>query len=309
MFNVKKTMLMILALGHSTLFAGTMGPSCSLGNVTVPCQQRGWDVGAKALYLQPSLGPLNFPVWQLVNGVEEFRNDGSPWNWGFMVEGSYHFATGTDLNLNWYHTNGSHSIIIDGAFSSATAAYSGVGPDNTTTKSTWDAVNLELGQRVNYTQAFNVRYHGGVEFVRVDYKRTAVNFPPAPLLTSAARTITYNGFGPRTGVDASYTLVNGLSLNANTAVGLYAGSSKFHSVASATGGRAGSSMIIAPELEAKLGATYTCAFAQGDISLDAGWMWINYFGPMNYADDSQVHSANFGQQGPFLGLKWLGNIA
>ena len=69
-------------------------------------------------------------------------------------------------------------------------------------------------------------------------------------------------------------------------------------------------MIVVPELEAKAGATYTYSMASyGDISLDGGWMWINYFEPMTYGDDGEAHSANFGLQGPYLGLKWVGNLA
>jgi len=65
-----------------------------------------------------------------------------------------------------------------------------------------------------------------------------------------------------------------------------------------------------PELEAKLGLNYGYALAQGQLSVDAGWIWVNYFNPMviasRYAFDG-VEQSNFGVQGPFFGLKWMGN--
>ena len=55
--------------------------------------------------------------------------------------------------------------------------------------------------------------------------------------------------------------------------------------------------------------------AQGDLTLDVGWMFVNYFnatqaiqgGGANAAP--QVIGGDFGLQGLYFGLNWLGNVA
>ena len=315
MFYLKKTAVAVLAFGSSAVFAGTMGPVCTPGSVTVPCEQTAWGFGAQALYLQPSLSNLGYVRDTISDGIDRYHRHNYNWGWGFEVEGSYHFSTGNDLNLNWYHWN--HS-------SNGVTPVQGINQDLplpagstivTKVQPKWDAVNLEFGQHVDLGEFDKVRFHGGVAYARIANNGSEIR----PLIRTIKETITanvaYNGFGPRVGADLFYTWNNGFNIYAKAASAIFVGTGSFNATVTLTPGgatlmSAGSSTEMVPELEGKLGASYTYAMAQGDLSLDAGWMWINYFNAINFGlSGSEVISSDFALQGPFIGLKWVGNIA
>ena len=324
MLNLKKTAVAVLALSSSAVFAGSMGPVCSAVNVTVPCEATAWDFGAKALYLKPSVNNDGgfHPVV-----ADATANHAPNYNWGFQIEGSYHFNTGNDLNLNWYHVSKSDSRTFGatplrsfnyGGGVSETATFAG---GNSSVNPKWDAVNIEVGQHVDFGDNKAIRFHGGAQYARL---ANSVTKSAGTLLTQteAGTTTsmsysdtgtynpTYNGFGPRLGMDMSYDWGNGLGIYANGATAILAGTrSGSGSYSDSLGNSLSTSRsqtVIVPAVDAKLGATYTYAMAQGDLTLDAGWMWVNYF---NVHGNYEGDNSDFGLQGPFIGLKWLGNVA
>jgi Legionella pneumophila major outer membrane protein precursor len=317
MLNLKKTAVAVLALGSSAVFAGTMGPVCTPGNVTVPCASTAWDIGGQALYLQTmtdnnvsfDLAPGSFNV-----------NESARWNWGFQIEGSYHFNTGNDVTLTWYHldTSWKNSVFNAGLIAGTTDdVVVGFGHKNR-----WDAVNGEFGQFVDFSANKKIRFHGGFQFASI--KRSIHSFATT-VDTAAADTVTaalafegntqYNGFGPRTGIDMNYVFGNGFGIYAKAATAILVGTQKhgfdfgaFTPVGEVATFNVGNSRTaIVPELEAKLGADYTYAMAQGDLTLDAGYMWFNYFHALN-GSVLPVNSVDFGAAGPYFGLKYIGNI-
>jgi len=322
MLNLKKTAVAVLALSSSAVFAGTMGPVCSAVNVTVPCESTAWDVGARALYLQPAYSGGDYGYAAINNNGRDVEYNKN-WGWGFMVEGSYHFETGSDVNLNWYHfdksSNKSYTIANAGGVGFARSAAGFTGTSKTNPK--WDAINLEFGQHVDFGEKKDIRFHGGVQYARIanDVTLAATGTfsvgQAAPFTGTATynRKPTYNGFGPRVGADMDYAWGNGLGVYANGAASLLAGSSKATSTLTIPGTqltRCASKPTIAPELEAKLGLKYDYAVAQGDLTLDVGWMWVNYWNvTQTLAPSRQVSEGDFGVQGLYFGLKWLGNVA
>lgn len=315
MLNLKKTAVAVLALGSSAVFAGTMGPVCTPGNVTVPCESTAWDFGVQALYLQPTVGAGFGYDSYTQNAASTYRNyhdNNLDWGWGFKLEGSYHFNTGNDLNVNWYHMNKSNDRDFGVLFNGVTY---GIDSDFNTK---WDAVNVELGQHVDFSEWKVIRFHGGVQFARISHE---LDFATNHVRGIDADT-KFNGFGPRIGADMSYNLGNGFSVYANGATSVLVGTSKFNTTFGpatvipatflGTVGGTGSRTTMVPEVEAKLGAKYNYAMAQGNLMLDGGYMWVNYFNAQHTLVASGsgfiAHETNFALNGPYIGLKWIGNV-
>ena len=317
---LKKTAAAVIALSSGAVFAGTMGPVCSAVNVTVPCESTAWEFGGKGIYFQPTLGGNDLATqrtYTLPAGQTAVFGKNPSYAWGFFLEAGYHFNTGNDVNVNWYHLRRNNSGTYTN-FNSTTGATNYV-----TVNPQWDAVNMEFGQHVDFGENKSIRFHGGAQYARVagDSTLTTGQTPTLGSIGASANP-TYNGFGPRLGADMAYDWGNGISIYANGAAAILAGTSKYDN--SLTLGTAagdypagttsvvGSTTQVVPELDAKLGATYTYALAQGDLTLDAGWMWVNYFEVLQnsvLSTSSSAQQGNLGLQGPYVGLTWLGNVA
>lgn len=185
-------------------------------------------------------------------------------------------------------------------------------------KPSWDAVNIEFGQDAHFGHRKNIRFHGGMQYARLGLERTYSGSTPGPLgLTYLLenKSLSYNGVGPRVGADMSYGFASNFGVFANSAVALLTGKSKynafFSSGAEGVFSTTASKTAVVPELEAKLGLNYSHVLAKGVLTIDAGYMWVNYFSSLVVASvtSTQVTTdSNFSVQGPFVGLRWLGNM-
>lgn len=322
-FKLRKTAAAVLALASGIAFAGTMGPVCAPIPVTVPCESCGWDFGVQALYLQHRghehdgyfLADSSYSTFGTSYGNRNFYHDplDNDWDWGFKLEASYHFSTGNDINVNWYHYDESDDHDLSNWYFNSFASSEYVaGNYRHRLNPQWDAVNFEFGQMVNFGEHKVIRFHGGLQYARLERDRrwditSITDSRFFGLARAEDRNEEFNGIGPRVGLDMAYHFGNGFAIYANGASALLVGENKFRNnnfLFNFYGNTTRDEVV--PELEAKVGAKYGYATGSGEFTLDAGWMVVNYFHPLRTWNNIQT---DFSLNGPYFGAKWVGTVA
>ncbi|KTD07611.1 Lpg1974 family pore-forming outer membrane protein [Legionella jamestowniensis] len=312
---LKKITLAILGLAVSSLVsAGSMGPTCVPGDVTVPCEAKKWDIGVQGLYLQP--------VYSLHRGYEytpagALREVDEDWDWGYRLEGSYHFNTGNDITMTWVHFDNESD---HHNFAGITPFSEVLFPFALSLDTRFDQVNLVMGQHVDMGMVKNARFYGGLQYARIRGDVEHAYGIALPIIAPAGFTrdedADFNGVGPVVGIDYSYDLINGFSLTANGAASILYGSSRYNnSIILAPSGLVAvniyaSKKSVVPSLEAKLGVNYAHEMAYGTLNIEGGYQVINYFDALHAMDlnCNCLQNTDFGLYGPYLGVKWVGNI-
>lgn len=300
-------------------FAGSMGPVCTPGNLTVPCAQNAWGFNANALYLQPSysgvLGYLGSTDTELANS--SWVRNKPDWSWGFEIGTSYYFNTGNDASLNWYHLSSpstSYSALYTFGVPLAQRSYES---DLASIHPSWDAVNFEVGQIVKMSARNVMRLHAGAQYSRIASSLSHLGNEALALGGGDYDTeeMQYSGFGPRLGAELAYFMTSDFSVYAKSATALLFGTSKTNSTR-------GNLVFppptviylnrtqVVPEVDLKLGLQYDYALSNSKLSADLGYMWVNYFSPISQLNPffNNFDSSNFTLQGLYFGLKWLAPV-
>ena len=195
------------------------------------------------------------------------NNFNAKWGWGFRLEGSYHFGTGNDASINWTWLD----------------KKTGTRGTNGYFRPRYNMVNFELGQAVDFGESVDARFFGGLQYASFRQDITAGGANTDYRLT---------GFGPRGGVDVSYDFGNGFALTSSGAAAMLVAQDK-----DVTNNLRNNRVV--SNLEAKVGAKYTHAMAQGDLTFQAGYQMNNV--------NTSGQTGDIGLHGVYLGLKWVGN--
>jgi hypothetical protein len=288
--------------------------------VTVPCESKKWELGVEALYLRPAYTALGYaPVPALTSNV--IQHVEPDWNWGYRLEGSYQFDTGSDIAVNWSHYDADSRLgLYSGQYFQLGA---GTLPANYQLflDNRYDQVNVLMGQRVDMGLLKKARFYGGVQYanIRVDGTSYFTITNPVFLRITGGGVkdlinTDFNGTGPVLGIDYAYDLTSDLSITANTAGSLLYGTSRYNFATAYVNGLVAASLynskkLVVPSLEAKLGAKYAYEMAYGVLNLEGGYQIVNYFNALQAKPVSTgtLVSSNFGLYGPYFGVKWLGN--
>jgi hypothetical protein len=306
MFNLERLVFSALICMSCSAFSGDMGATCSDDNNTPTCFLSGWNFGAQALYLKPTYtGQFSYDAIGLTTAPGAFVGNAlkADWSWGFKLEGAYHFKSGNDLSLNWYHYNHStsNSFLVGRNLNFISA-------NKYTLKPIWNEVNLEYGQTINFGKKTHTRVHLGFQYAQINTIFNNSGFTSNGSPGSGYLDMTYSGVGPRVGVDLIYNFITNFSVYGNAATALVVGNSKFNE--NETFGtpsiNSGSRLTVVPDIELKLGVLYNYKLNHGNLLIDGGYMVINYFNALNYKNSGSETSVGF--NGPYIGAKWRGNM-
>lgn len=281
--------------------AGTIGTVKPQAEVTMPCANYGWDFTLAALYLKSSYFDYTAP-FLIDDGFDDFP---PRWGWGFIIGGSYHFDLGSDIVIDWYHFGKTTNERINTATE--------VAPFQTLYiefRPKWDAVNLEVGQTMVLNARNDIRFHVGGQFSRIshDLYVTDGELPQPDAIHNS-----FNGFGPRIGVDANFSLVPGIKAYLTGAFAVLFGKPEFHTYTNNILDDVGTTNFsrheIVPEFDGKLGSRFIFPCAQGDFNVDVGYMMNKYFHAQLYRTiTSDTRVVDFALYGPYLRFNYIGYI-
>lgn len=331
--NISSLPTGLLLAVSSLSFAGSMAGIIvekSPEKVTLPCQRSSFQLGLYGMYLQPSYsGQLPY-----IDTNSTVSNSGSTastqninvnekWDWAAMIEGGFHFNCGNDITVSWLHYKNdktqsyrSSSLDIDPiTFLYINFPFNGTA----TTSLTFNRIDIEIGQQVDFGEMMDIRFHGGFEYADFDFTMTAneTGITDTRFTNYKQKTAKFNGFGPKIGMDLTYNVLDGLSVYGKSSVAALVWTTKSQNqqgfvdptipdLTTTFNGKQDNQIV--PVIALNVGFQYTWVIFQNVYSLDAGYMWSDYMAIARNldAETGRPTDANFYLQGPYIGIRWIG---
>jgi len=269
-------------------------------NVFAPSTNDFWTIGIELLYMQPSNVDFQYASERSTGTaprVYENKSVSPGYNFGGEFDATYHFAGNSrdiEVALTHIDVNNSSDVSVQsgrivepfGVTSAPNYANYAEGQiDNNT-----DAVDVVLGQTFYVGHAVILRPFAGIRYADLEsndyarYKDDSTN--QARLLGSGRINASFDGVGPRAGVDATYRAGSNVSFVASAAVSLLVGdidtkittTNNLTTLPTNTVYKLDEGTSLVPEIDARLGINYHHAIdSDNAFDIQVGYQAFNYF--------------------------------
>lgn len=335
--NIKRLTLALIALGLSAPVLADSSPFC----VTVPNQQGGFTVGADLLWLRPHTPDLTYSTasTSVTTGLVTTNTTtlsilNPSYHWAFDLMAAYRIpCTGNDITALWTHlSNKSDSASESHHFSSTDPLDPRIDATDFSSTFKYDAVDLDLGQRVNFGDYFNFRMFAGLRGadVKQTFSKTltaTITISPLTGFATLDQSSEFKGIGPQMGIEGRYCIGYGFGIDAGTTLSALVGrvdnsaSTATFTLPTTTSSSNSISVDkknrVVPALDMNLGVDYTFNFnncSRSSLVIQAGYKVIHYWDVNDRLISNTTASfdpaltgvntaGSVSFDGPYLGLK------
>lgn len=318
--------------------------------VTIPALKDHFLFNVEGIYAQPSSAPFSrYNSILYDNGIGSVNYVDPEYQWAFKLGFGYTIDnTGNDVQLNWTYLkntsddsitqtgSSNNNILIFGSTGNTITTTATFEPDAgdtivSTGKTTlkYNAVDLDLGQYVNFGSNLSTRWLIGARYAQItgilatSYNGTEEKAGGSVNANSFSEQDTaktkLNGIGPRFGMSANYMVYNGAGIVAAASGFLLASQVKntayTNSVSRLTSSGAlttNNSVLkndyktIIPGFDGKVGINYARANISHNLSylnVEAGYQITHYSNGLDSTlSGFALQHSDFGFSGPYLGM-------
>lgn len=195
-----------ICLLTSSLFAG--GP----GNFDAPAQIKHFNVYGEGMLVYPTEnGSYLYTTNKGTTDTSTIVHFPHKSDLGGTIGGSYLFGNQSDIRAEWTDYTGKFKDTSDGS----------TPPNPFSYKTTYEAVNLDLGQNWHPVSKLNLHFFTGLAYRHLTDDVTGENTSASQYsFVNVIGKTTFSGWGPRFGIDGDYHYLSWLDVIANASMSL-----------------------------------------------------------------------------------------